>query len=117
LPRREYDSGGPDDRILVVRPAVFLTYFPAAESTIPWMSLSDSRYPVDMKQARVDFEDATWAALQHIAGLRGIEVSDLIRAAVEEKYIHSACEWVEAFRTWKAPWYDIEDSDEYVRAS
>jgi hypothetical protein len=38
-----------------------------------------------------------------------MSVADLIRVAVEEKYIQTARERVEAFRAWKAPWHDRDD--------
>jgi hypothetical protein len=71
-----------------------------------------------MKRAQVNLEDATWSALEQLARAQGVTVADLIRAAVEEKYIQSARERVEAFRAWKAPWRDrddIGDSSEYIR--
>jgi hypothetical protein len=70
-----------------------------------------------MKEAQVSLEDTTWSVLQAIASREGREVSDLIRVAVEEKYLSDAKERVEAFRAWKSPWQDrddLGDSSEYI---
>jgi hypothetical protein len=71
-----------------------------------------------MKRAQVNLEDATWSALEQVARAQGVTLADLIRAAVEEKYMQSARERVDAFRAWQAPWRDrddIGDSSEYIR--
>jgi hypothetical protein len=71
-----------------------------------------------MRTEQVQLEDWVWAALHSAAARRGVEISDLIRSAIEEKYLQTARERVEAFRAWQAPWRDradIGDSTEYVR--
>jgi hypothetical protein len=50
--------------------------------------------------------------------VRVCHVSDLIRSAIEEKYLRTARQRVDAFRVWQAPWRDredITDAAEYVR--
>jgi len=67
---------------------------------------------------QVQLEEWAWDALRAAAAQRGVAVSDLIREAVEEKYLKGARCRVEAFRAWQAPWRDrddIGDSAEYVR--
>jgi 3',5'-cyclic AMP phosphodiesterase CpdA len=62
-----------------------------------------------VRTAEVQLEDWAWAALQGVASSEGVAVSDLIRTAVEEKYLRTAGERVEAFKNWQAPWHDRED--------
>ena len=77
----------------------------AAGSRLVWI-----RYPEDVRTAEVQIEDWAWTALQGLASDQGVAVSDLIRAALEEKYYLSAARRrVEAFRSWQAPWHDRED--------
>ena len=71
-----------------------------------------------MKVAEIELEDWAWTALQSAANRKGVSVSDLIRGAIEEKYLRTAAERVRAFRQWKAPWRDRDDIGEtaaYVR--
>ena len=75
-------------------------------------------YRKGVTTAQVPLEDWAWAALQSVASEKGIPVSELIRSAVEEKYLQGPRSRVEAFRAWKAPWRDrgdIRDAAEYVR--
>ncbi len=71
-----------------------------------------------MRTAEIHFEEGTWATLQSLAVEQGVGVPELIRAAVEEKYLSGMADRVAAFRTGQGPWKDREDtgdSSEYVR--
>jgi len=74
-------------------------------------------YRKSVATAQFPIEDWAWAALQAVANEKGIPVSELIRSAVEEKYLRLPAARLEAFRAWQAPWHDREDignASEYV---
>ena len=67
-------------------------------------------YPGDVKTAELHLDDWAWKNLQAAARRQGVAVPQLIRAAVEEKYLHAAAERrIDAFRKWVAPWRDRDD--------
>jgi hypothetical protein len=71
-----------------------------------------------MSTREIQLEDWAWETLDSEAARNGIGISDLIGAAVAEKYLRSPAQRVEAFRNWKGPWrerHDIGDAAEYVR--